>query len=438
MLDPGDEVIVPAPYWTTYPEAIQLAGGVAVPVLADETQEYKVTVEQLEAARTERTKVLLFVSPSNPTGAVYTSDEIRAIGAVGRGPRPLGADRRDLRAPGVRRRRHRLAPGPVPRARRPHGRRQRCRQDLCHDRLARRLAHRSRRHRQGGCQPAVARDVQRLERRPARGPGRGDRRPLGGGGDEGRVRPTPEDHRVDAERDRRRRLPDARGRVLRLPVGQGTAGRATTTAGRSRPRPTSRSTSSSRPRWRSCRARRSEPPATSASPTHSATKTWSRGSPGCRSSLPEVRSSLTMTSASATPTSVGRCDLAEGASPSPLHRLDATRHAARARRARRHRAARLAGERVAAAALGGRREGMVPLPASLRRGPVGAPDRGRRTPARARGRGGRPPRRWPVAGDPGGPVGVRRALRRHHGVHRPGARRRPRRPPRTPASGWPS
>ncbi len=80
MIDPGDEVIVPAPYWTTYPEAIQLAGGVPVPVLADETQGYKVTVEQLEAARTPRTKVLLFVSPSNPTGAVYTADEIRAIG----------------------------------------------------------------------------------------------------------------------------------------------------------------------------------------------------------------------------------------------------------------------------------------------------------------------------------------------------------------------
>jgi len=80
MLDPGDEVIVPAPYWTTYPEVIQLAGGVAVPVLADETQDYKVTVAQLDAARTERSKVLLFVSPSNPTGAVYTADEIRAIG----------------------------------------------------------------------------------------------------------------------------------------------------------------------------------------------------------------------------------------------------------------------------------------------------------------------------------------------------------------------
>lgn len=80
MLDPGDEVIVPAPYWTTYPEAIKLAGGVPVEVLADETQDYKVTVDQLEAARTDRTKVLLFNSPSNPTGAVYSADEIRAIG----------------------------------------------------------------------------------------------------------------------------------------------------------------------------------------------------------------------------------------------------------------------------------------------------------------------------------------------------------------------
>ena len=80
MLDPGDEVLVPAPYWTTYPEAIALAGGTSIDVLADETQDYKVTVDQLEAARTDRTKVLLFVSPSNPTGAVYTADEIRDIG----------------------------------------------------------------------------------------------------------------------------------------------------------------------------------------------------------------------------------------------------------------------------------------------------------------------------------------------------------------------
>lgn len=80
LLNPGDEVIVPTPYWTTYPEVIGLADGVAVDVFADAAQDYKVTVDQLEAARTERTKVLLFVSPSNPTGAVYTEDETRAIG----------------------------------------------------------------------------------------------------------------------------------------------------------------------------------------------------------------------------------------------------------------------------------------------------------------------------------------------------------------------
>ncbi|MEP7090216.1 MAG: pyridoxal phosphate-dependent aminotransferase [Nocardioidaceae bacterium] len=80
ILDPGDEVLLPAPYWTTYPEAIRLAGGVPVEVLADETQDYKVTVAQLEAALTDRTKVLLFCSPSNPTGAVDTPEEVEAIG----------------------------------------------------------------------------------------------------------------------------------------------------------------------------------------------------------------------------------------------------------------------------------------------------------------------------------------------------------------------
>ena len=80
LLDPGDEVLLPAPYWTTYPEAIQLADGVPVEVFAGADQHYKVTVEQLEAARTERSKVLLFVSPSNPTGAVYSPEETRAIG----------------------------------------------------------------------------------------------------------------------------------------------------------------------------------------------------------------------------------------------------------------------------------------------------------------------------------------------------------------------
>ncbi|HEY6800041.1 MAG TPA: pyridoxal phosphate-dependent aminotransferase [Agromyces sp.] len=80
LLDPGDEVLVPTPYWTTYPEAIKLAGGTQVDVFAGAEQGYLVTVDQLEAARTDRTKVLLFVSPSNPTGAVYQAEQVRAIG----------------------------------------------------------------------------------------------------------------------------------------------------------------------------------------------------------------------------------------------------------------------------------------------------------------------------------------------------------------------
>jgi aspartate/methionine/tyrosine aminotransferase len=80
LLDPGDEVLLPAPYWTTYPEAIRLAGGVPVEVQTTPEQGYRVTVEQLEAARTPRTKVLLFVSPSNPTGAVHSPSETREIG----------------------------------------------------------------------------------------------------------------------------------------------------------------------------------------------------------------------------------------------------------------------------------------------------------------------------------------------------------------------
>ena len=80
ILDPGDEVILPSPFWTTYPEAIKLAGGKAVEVFADETQNYLVTVDQLEAARTGKTKALLFCSPSNPTGSVYTPEQVKAIG----------------------------------------------------------------------------------------------------------------------------------------------------------------------------------------------------------------------------------------------------------------------------------------------------------------------------------------------------------------------
>ena len=80
LLDPGDEVLLPAPYWTTYPEAIKLAGGTTVEVFAGEDQDYLVTIEQLEDARTPRTKALMLCSPSNPTGAVYSPEQIRGIG----------------------------------------------------------------------------------------------------------------------------------------------------------------------------------------------------------------------------------------------------------------------------------------------------------------------------------------------------------------------
>jgi aspartate/methionine/tyrosine aminotransferase len=80
IVDPGDEVLLPTPFWTTYPECVKLAGGISVEVFADETQNYLVSVEQLEAARTPKTKVLLFCSPSNPTGSVYSTEQVKAIG----------------------------------------------------------------------------------------------------------------------------------------------------------------------------------------------------------------------------------------------------------------------------------------------------------------------------------------------------------------------
>ena len=80
LLNPGDEVILPAPYWTTYPESIQLAGGVPVEVHTDETTGYRASVADLEAARTDKTTMLVFVSPSNPTGAVYSPAEVEEIG----------------------------------------------------------------------------------------------------------------------------------------------------------------------------------------------------------------------------------------------------------------------------------------------------------------------------------------------------------------------
>jgi aspartate aminotransferase len=87
LCDPGDEVLLPAPYWTSYPECITLGGGVPVVLPTTEASGFRVSIEQLDAAVTPRTKVLLFVSPSNPTGAVYPPDEVEAIGrwALARG-----------------------------------------------------------------------------------------------------------------------------------------------------------------------------------------------------------------------------------------------------------------------------------------------------------------------------------------------------------------
>jgi aspartate aminotransferase len=103
LCDPGDEVICPAPYWTTYPEAITLAGGVPVVIATDESTDFKVTVDQLEAARTDRTKAILFVSPDEPVGRRVHAGRDQGDRRMGRRARHLGDHRRDLRAPHLRR-----------------------------------------------------------------------------------------------------------------------------------------------------------------------------------------------------------------------------------------------------------------------------------------------------------------------------------------------
>ena len=175
LLDPGDEVLLPTPYWTTYPESIALAGGLPVLVPTDEQSGYLVSVEQLEAHCTDRTKMLVFVSPSNPTGAVYPPDQVAEIGrwAAGRGiwvvtdeiyEHLVYDDARFVSMPVV-------APeigGPLRGA-------ERRREDLRDDRVAGGLDDRPRRRDQGRREPAVARDVQRVQRSSGRGAGGGHR-----------------------------------------------------------------------------------------------------------------------------------------------------------------------------------------------------------------------------------------------------------------------
>lgn len=82
LINEGDEVVIPAPYWVTYPEQIGLAGGVVKTIETDVYSNYKITPEQLDEALTEKTKLLMYSSPSNPSGATYTSDELEAIAKV--------------------------------------------------------------------------------------------------------------------------------------------------------------------------------------------------------------------------------------------------------------------------------------------------------------------------------------------------------------------
>ena len=190
LCDPGDEVLVPAPYWTTYPEAIALAGGVPVVIDTTEATGFQVTVDQLEAAWTPRTKVLLFVSPDNPSGAVYPPEQVEAIGrwAVERGVWVVTDEIYEHLTYGD----HRFVsmPAVVPELAEQCIDPQRRRQDVRHDRLAGRLDDRPGRRHQGGDQLPEPRHLERGQRRPAGGARRRQRRPVGGGDDARGVRAT--------------------------------------------------------------------------------------------------------------------------------------------------------------------------------------------------------------------------------------------------------
>ena len=226
-------------------------------VLTDESSGYLATVEQLEAARTERTKLLVFVSPSNPTGAVYPPEQVKAIGewAAAKGIWVVTDEIYEHLVYGDAK--FSSIPVEAPRDRRPLRRAERRGEDLRDDRLAGRLDDRPEGRHQGRGQPAVARHLERRQRLPGRRAGRGVRGPVRRGRDAGGVRPAAQDDRPDAQRDPRRDLPRAAGRVLRLPERQGRARQGDPRASGRRPPPSWRRSSSRRPRSRSCPARRS-------------------------------------------------------------------------------------------------------------------------------------------------------------------------------------
>ena len=223
LCDPGDEVLLPAPYWTTYPEAVTLAGGVPKVIETTEETGFQVTVDQLDAAYTERTKVLLFVSPDNPSGAVYPPESVAAIGqwAVERGVWVITDEIYEHLTYGP----HEFTSMPVlvPDI---------ADQCIIVNGVAKTYAMTgwrvgwmiapARRH-QGGDELPEPRHVQRLQRRPAGRPRRGEWRPRGGGDDARRLRAPGHDDALDAVGDPRRDVPRAAGRLLLLPERLGPA-----------------------------------------------------------------------------------------------------------------------------------------------------------------------------------------------------------------------
>ncbi len=217
VVNPGDEVLLPAPYWTTYPEAIALADGVPVEVFAGADQEYKVTVEQLEAARTDphhRARLRVALQPDRRGLHARRDPGDRR---VGRRARHLDHLRRDLPEPRLRGRASGLDRRGGSGCRGPDDPRQRRREDLRDDRLARRLDGRPQGRDQGRREPAVAPVEQRQQHRAARGAGRAHRPADRGGGVPPRVRPAPQAHRRRALEDRGRRRAEPARRLLRLP-----------------------------------------------------------------------------------------------------------------------------------------------------------------------------------------------------------------------------
>ena len=217
LCDPGDEVICPAPYWTTYPEAITLAGGVPVVIDTDAESGFQVTVEQLDAAKTDKTKVLLFVSPDNPSGAVYPPESVKEIGewAVANGVWVITDEIYEHLTYGS----HDFSSMPVlvPELAQQLHHRQWRGEDLCNDGVACRLDDWPDRRHQGGDQLSKPCDLERLQRCAARH----DRSGVGTAGrcgdDAQSVRPACGNDARHAQCHRRCHLPRAAGRLLLLP-----------------------------------------------------------------------------------------------------------------------------------------------------------------------------------------------------------------------------